>query len=241
MHTQCSPHLSLFLSLPRTRTQNVLTHFPQFTAPTRSARLQADFHRMYDAVTELQQMEFFKKTYDNNPETAIFMSVFDGAGRMYEAGNAVFEKKFIPSIDFLNDSCQHKTFNTLLLAALMAPEDRILWFRMALEVCMTSSTRAVHFVKVRKGKKSEVCMSVRLTSSPLPFPFPPPPRDQQMFDRQGQIRLYILEVRLTIFPGSTDIKGGIVIRIEPAPSSRHVHAAPGYRDLVKVFATAPKG
>ena len=141
-------------------------HLPQ---QLRKAHLLADYYRLYGAIGELKQMDFFQKT-DDDPKTAIFMSVFDSMGRLYEAGNDLFEKSFLTSVDFLEDSCQNKTVNTLLFAALVAPEDRIIWFRTALEVCMTSAFRSVQFIKVRKGKMGEVCVS-----SVSRLLLPPPP------------------------------------------------------------------
>ena len=46
-----------------------------------------------------------------------------------------------------------------------------------------------------------------------------------------------MEAKTTIMPGSTDIIGGIVTTLEPAPNSRHVHGHLGYRDLLKKFGT----
>ena len=115
----------------------------------RRTKFVTDYYRQYPAIEELKGTDFFK-AMDNDPKKAIFMSAFGPTGRLYEAGNAVFEETFMPTVEFLGNTSQNKTINTLLFAALMAPEDRILWFRTALGMALTPANRAVHFVKVGK-------------------------------------------------------------------------------------------
>ena len=151
---------------------------PRHKHTQRRAQLLSEYYRQYAAIEELKGMEFYK-AMDKDPKTAIFMSVFDSMGRLYEAGNAVFEKTFMPIKEYLESAGQNKTIKLLLSAAVMAPEDRVLWFRTAFEVAITPTTRSVHFIKV--GSSSGwvgMCTSlpaVRVVSSLLTPPPPPPP------------------------------------------------------------------